>query len=234
MFGGIGDVPVPADYNADGKSEIAIFRPTTCQWFIAGVTVTAFGCGTLGDIPMPGDYATNGTFTVAVFRQPTGEWFVPGLPAGLILSNAPDAIPVVGDFDGDGLIDLAVVAHESTDELTDNLTWTYRRSSDGVIVKSVFGSLLTGDIPVPADYNGDGRTEMAVFRPTTSQWFINGVGTFYFGAAGDIPVPGDYVGDGRARIAVYRVSGGIGHWFIVDVGNFYFGNSTDIPIGAQN
>ncbi|MBZ5511369.1 MAG: M36 family metallopeptidase [Acidobacteriia bacterium] len=234
VFGGIGDVPVPADYNADGKSEIAIFRPTTCQWFIAGVTVTAFGCGTLGDIPMPGDYATNGTFTVAVFRQPTGEWFVPGLPAGLILSNAPDAIPVVGDFDGDGLIDLAVVAHESTDELTDNLTWTYRRSSDGVIVKSVFGSLLTGDIPVPADYNGDGRTEMAVFRPTTSQWFINGVGTFYFGAAGDIPVPGDYVGDGRARIAVYRVSGGIGHWFIVDVGNFYFGNSTDIPIGAQN
>ena len=233
IFGSTGDVPVPADYNADGIANIAVFRPSTCLWFVnnPGGFVTAFGCGNQGDIPIPGDYVTHGSSTVAVYRQPTGEWFVPGLPV-IILSNAPDAIPVSGDFDGDGKADLAVVAHEPTDAGGEDLTWTIRRSSDGAIVKSVFGSLLNGDIPVPADYNGDGITEVAVFRPLTSQWFVNGVGVFLWGFGTDIPVPADYVGDGKARIAVYRPASPAA-WYISGVGTFFWGNSTDIPIGSQ-
>ena len=40
---------------------------------------------------------------------------------------------------------------------------------------------------------------ISVFRPTTGQWFINGLGRRSLRPAGDIPVPGDYDGDGIAR-----------------------------------
>ena len=72
------------------------------------------------------------------------------------------------------------------------------------------------DVPEPSDYDGVGRTEIAVYRPSTSQWFVlgpNGVGRQLarFGGPGmDVPEPGDYDGLGRTEVAVYRPSTGNG------------------------
>ena len=74
-------------------------------------------------------------------------------------------------------------------------------------------------MPVPADYDGDGRTDVAVYRGTTGEWFITfatgGSAHSFWGAPslGDVPVAADYDGDGRADVAVYRFS--TGEWFIV-------------------
>lgn len=67
------------------------------------------------------------------------------------------------------------------------------------------------DIITPGDYTGDGKTDIAVFNPSTGEWFVqrsedNSYFSFFWGQAGDIPAPGDYDGNGIADATVFRPS----------------------------
>jgi VCBS repeat protein len=83
--------------------------------------------------------------------------------------------------------------------------WFIKRSSDG-------GTTVVA----PADYDGDGRTDVAVFRPSTGVWWIlyssneySTYATVLYGLSGDVPMPGDYDGDGLAEPAYFRAGAGV-------------------------
>ena len=87
---------------------------------------------------------------------------------------------------------------------------------------------------MPADYDGDGRTDFAdlpavqrhVVRADVEHGYTGGAG-YAWGASTDVPLPGDYDGDGGTDLAVYRP--GSGHWFILTSSTNY---TTQAPISG--
>jgi hypothetical protein len=86
------------------------------------------------------------------------------------------------------------------------------------------------------DFDGDGKTDVSIFRPAAGQWWLNrstaGIGVATFGVSTDVLVPADYSGDGKTDIAFFRPS--TGEWFVLrsEDSSFYsvpFGASGDIP-----
>jgi hypothetical protein len=99
--------------------------------------------------------------------------------------------------------------------------WLLRNSNTAgdpdIIVR--FGGQL-GDLPAAGDWNGDGQTDLAIFRDGTfilarldsifdcllcpSLVVADVVGSVSFGQAGDLPVAGDWNGDGKDDVGVFR------------------------------
>jgi len=189
---------------------------------------------------------------VTAITSPTGGTVTPNLPgrAGTILLNQgllpnslfneiaftnsattppPATLAARFDFDGDRISD-EVIFRPTTG------TWWYSASTAGGNARAIQFGIATDKL-VAADYDGDQKTDFAVYR--NGEWHVLGSRDGYsvrvFGLAGDIPQPGDYDGDGKADLAVYRPSDGT--WYLqqstAGFAAIRFGNSTDSPQAAD-
>ena len=98
----------------------------------------------------------------------------------------------------------------------------------------------SGGVASRADFDGDGKTDLSIFRPSDGNWWLNrsnaGLTVVNFGLSGDIPTPGDFDADGKSDVAVFRPS--TGTWFRLNSSNGTvsvngFGVSGDIPQAAD-
>ncbi len=92
--------------------------------------------------------------------------------------------------------------------------------------------------PNPFDFDGDGKSDISVFRPESGTWFLlrsnAGFTATQFGIATDKTVAADYDGDRKTDIAVWRN----GNWFWLNSSNgtfnaVQFGQAGDIPIAGD-
>lgn len=84
------------------------------------------------------------------------------------------------------------------------------------------------DLRGHTDFNGDGTSDIAVFRDSSGLWAIRGISRLYFGGGGDLPKPADYNGDGTTDVGIFRASSGL--WAIRSITRFYFGSTSDLPV----
>lgn len=111
--------------------------------------------------------------------------------------------------------------------------------ASGLIVVDVTG-LSQPAKNVVSDFDGDGKTDLSVFSPSTGLWRYtnssNGaIDSVFFGNANDILVPGDFDGDGKSDIAVWRPSTGV--WYVLGSSSGFFaaqfGSPGDIPVAGD-
>jgi hypothetical protein len=225
-----------------------MFSPILFVFFAVGTTFAQDRAATNRN-PVA-DFDGDGKSDISVFRPSNGFWYISKSSGGFsfLKWGLPGDLPVPGDYDGDGRTDLAVYRiGELTglSSLVDN-NWYILRSSDNTFLARQWGknAAFRKDIPLPADYDGDGRTDLAVYPESDA----GGVpGNFLilpsstnsgiivqWGLNTDRKVPADYDGDGKADYAVYRN----GTWFILQSSDSkirveYFGLPTDKLVPAD-
>jgi hypothetical protein len=209
----------PYDPDGDGTSNPVVWRGSSGTWYIKDFSVSgnnlAVQFGLRGDIPLT--YSPKGTpINLGVVRNTNNElhWLLRGM--GFLRNNRLENDLPFGIF-GDNLLpgpwEEPGVTNPAVARLFNGEWSFYFYLSDGTVRMQNWGGY--GDIPKPADYDGDGLFDIAVFRPAEQKTYIihssdSSIAIYNFGSGtADHTVRGDYTGDGIDDISFWEPVSGL-------------------------
>ncbi len=191
-WGTVGDKPITGDFDGDGKTDFCVTRRISNQivWFIlpsggGAVRTIWFGLGSDRENPTAADFNGDGRDDLIVTRtDPNGVMthYIGDATTGAGIlaqqwgnSNIAPAPVLFGDFTGDNRADIAVFYGACPTNPTCDIggTWWITPTGGANYTVTKFGIPYnaangTGDRPNFGDYDGDGKFDISVFRPSDS------------------------------------------------------------------
>jgi hypothetical protein len=224
-----GELPSVGDFDGDGKDDIVTFtRGTRGDVVVARSTGSSFAGAQLwhdffaidGETPGVGDFNGDGKDDIIAFTRGSRDDVLVSLSTGAGFTGAAvwhdffaidGEVPAIGDFNGDGKDDIVTFTRGTAADVIVSLS-----NGSGFVGAAKWHDFFAAgtELPVVADFNGDGKDDIATFTRGSRADVIVSLSTGtgfgppmlwhdFFAIDVELPGAGDFDGDGKADAIVF-------------------------------